>query len=395
MSLVPPAAPPPPEVSTSATAVGIIVALFSGMFTALSMVINRYSLAHAETRRVKRIPFEIKPWMVWLCAMAVYNLGATVLASIAQLFIPLSLFASLFILLLVFNLFFARAFIGESLTKSKVGGAVMIIAGAMISATAAPANGTQLQELYRCTESAATEPPAACVHVHVSELAQRPVAVAWMATLLSLALASVGLILYVEWSYPARDVKRAKALAEAASAAIPMTATPAEGGKPAHETDSAPPTHPPPRLAPPWLERVMIFVYPVSMGLDEGIAHLWMRAETAMTTQCVDGGCDNGTFVAAACLRWGASLATAFWLVVVFRRYPATMALPIEYGTVTVVDVASGLIFYKEHELMDDSQLARVLGGCAVCIGGIALSQYGTVSCASSCHTARVGAEPA
>ena len=339
---------PPPEYNTGAAVIGVVIALFSGMFTAISMVINRYSLAHAESRRIKRIPFEIRPWMMWLAAMAVYNLGATVLASIAQLFIPLSLFASLFILLLVFNLLFARAFIGESLTLPKVGGAVMIIAGAVISATAAPSHGTQLQELFRCTDRHAVAPPAACVHILVSELAQRPVALVWMATLLSLALASVVLILYVEWRYPARDLKRAEAEAKGAGVTggcvgMAAAAPPAHAnGKHESATGNVPPSHPPPRLAPPWLERVMTFVYPASMGLDEGIAHLWMRAETAMSTQCVDGGCGNGTFAAAACLRWGASLATAFWLVVVFRRYQATVALPIEYGTVTVVDVVSG-----------------------------------------------------
>lgn len=55
---------------------------------------------------------------------------------------------------------------------------------------------------------------------------------------------------------------------------------------------------------------------------------------------------------------------------------------------------ATGLIFYKEHELMDGSQLARVLAGCAVCIGGIALSQSSAAACASGHRAAHVRPEP-
>lgn len=349
----PPAPPLPPSYDTDGMVVGIVIAIFSAIFTALSMVVNRYALAHAGPQRVRYIPFIVRPWMVWICAMALYNLGATVLATVAQLFIPLSLFACLFITLLVFNLIFARAMIGEPLACPKVVGAVIILAGAILTATAAP-QGTQLQDEYRCTDRHAKDPPAACANVLVESLARQPAALAWMATLLSLTIVSVIVILLVERRYPARDLKRA-------TSPVPP--------------DGKPDTRPPPHLAPRWLERAMTFVYPASMGIDEGIAHLWMRAETAMATQCADGGCDDGVFATAAAFRWSASIATAFWLVFVFRRYEATVALPIEYGTATVVDVTSALIFFKEHEKMSDSQLARVITGCVICVCGIAIGQ--------------------
>jgi len=379
--VAPPAAPPPPEYDSGKLFVGVLLAFFAGAFTALSMVINRYSLAHAGPRKVSLLGREctVKPWMVWICAMALYNLGATVLASIAQLFMPLSLFAALFILLLVWNLILARFLIREKLTCPKVLGAALIIVGAAMTSIGAPPKGTQLQEHYRCTDDEATEPPAACVYVLVEDLGTRPEAIAWMATLLTLTLASVAAIILMECTYPA------SAKFAAARAVEPVVGE-AVAGEPVAEVAGSGGKAAPPRLAPPWLERVMTFVYPASMGVDEGIAHLWMRAETAMTTQCVNGGCDNGSFAAAVSFRWSASIATAFWLVVVFRRYEATVALPIEYGTATVVDVASSLIFYREYEIMEHTwQAPLVVSGCAVCVVGIAIGLIEPGSARVSC----------
>ena len=127
----------------------------------------------------------------------------------------------------------------------------------------------------------------------------------------------------------------------------------------------------PPSLAPPWLESIMAFVYPASLACDEGIAHMWLRAETAMTTQCPVAGCGHPIFFISVAMRWGCSLITGFWLIVVFRRYQTTLALPIEYGVVTALDVISGLVFYNEHRAMAGWQLALVASGCVLCILGV------------------------
>ena len=64
----------------------------------------------------------------------------------------------------------------------------------------------------------------------------------------------------------------------------------------------------------------MAFIYPFSMGVDEGIAHLFLRAEVAMNTQCDVGGCSSAVFILSTTIRWSTSLATSVWLIVVFRR---------------------------------------------------------------------------
>ena len=55
-----------------------------------------------------------------------------------------------------------------------------------------------------------------------------------------------------------------------------------------------------------------------------------------------------------------------------YGRYETTVALPIEYGVVTAVDVISGLLFYDEHELLAPWQLGLVVGGCWLCLLGVA-----------------------
>lgn len=130
--------------------IGCIVALLAGFFTALSMVVNRYALAHATPHKVKHIPFIVRPWMMWIFAMLLYNIGATALASVAQIFIPLSLFACLFITLLVVNLFLARWILREKITRTKVIGACLIMLGAIMAACGTPVGEGQLQEDFPC-----------------------------------------------------------------------------------------------------------------------------------------------------------------------------------------------------------------------------------------------------
>ena len=384
--MFPPFPPPPPPPGPEAFIIGSIIALLAGFFTALSMVVNRYALAHATPHRVSWLPFTVRPWMVWFFAMFLYNVGATALASVAQIFIPLSLFACLFITLLVVNIFLARALLKEKITPPKVMGAALIMLGAIMAGAGTPIGGGQLQEEFPCTHG------EKCVYERINELALTPEAIALQATLFSLTFLSIIAIIYMEIRYPASDLKRtgpAKSAASKSPKAAKKTSTstssqndvetPGEG-KSADGAAAAKPSasQKPPRLAPRWLERVMAFVYPASMGLDEGIAHLWLRADTSMLTQCDVGGCANGTFAAALGIRWTASVATSFWLIVVFRRYETTVALPIEYGTVTAIDVVSGLLFYREYEHMENWQLALVISGCVVCVIGVAV---GIITC--------------
>jgi len=402
----PPAAPQP-DASPVDYIIGCHLAVLAGALVALSMVINRYSLAHATTHRIRCIPFVVQPWMVWIFAMIIYNIGATALASVAQLYIPLSLFAVLFVTLLVVNLVLARWMLGEKVTPPKVSGALIILAGAAMAAVGTPTDRVALQDSYPCTDG------LPCVGDHVADLAKAPAAVALYTSLAAITITSVISIIIMECKYPAADLKRTAPSFGSAAERHPklevLQTTPTPAARLAHddslpssharsvtssmpETESASleaatpaslvrddvavgsmnssssksflperwlayilctegtPADQPPSLAPWWLERVMAFVYPFSMGVDEGIAHLFLRAEVAMNTQCNLGGCSSAAFIVSAAVRWSCSLATSFWLIVVFRRYEVSISLPIEYGTATVINVISGLVFHREYE---------------------------------------------
>jgi len=128
---------------------------------------------------------------------------------------------------------------------------------------------------------------------------------------------------------------------------------------------------------PLWLEKLMGVVYPGSLGLDEGIGHLAMKAFMALFSTCGDNDECGAPILWGMIMLWlVSSLATLWWLQTVFRRYDVTQALPIEYGAVMACDALSAIIFYKEDTFMEDWQFALTLVGVVVIIVGILVGRY-------------------
>merc|ERR1712107_101513 len=133
--------------------------------------------------------------------------------------------------------------------------------------------------------------------------------------------------------------------------------------------------------APKWLDSLFGLVYPGSLGIDEGICHLSMKIVISMLSNCSDDGSCTRAVVILTTLLWiSASIATLWWLKVVFERYDTTLALPVEYGTVSVASICTGLIFFREGKLMEPWQLALSVTGIFVIIGGIQITRL-------SCNT--------
>ena len=100
------------------------------------MVVQRYALAY----EVYMVPVFCCKWrrpFVWFLGLIIYGV-ANGLYAVAMKLAPLSLVASLFTLLLVFNLIFAKLIIGEEPTPPKLLGAVLIIAGATAAVLGQP-----------------------------------------------------------------------------------------------------------------------------------------------------------------------------------------------------------------------------------------------------------------
>jgi len=136
---------------------------------------------------------------------------------------------------------------------------------------------------------------------------------------------------------------------------------------------------PTPTVAPPpCLDRVMAVVYPGSLGIDEGIAHLTMKASISMMDTCEGAGeCWGSTMWVFLAVWTGSSVATLWWLRRVFTRYETTRALPVEYGAVNAVSACSGLVFYREAKGMADWQLGLLVAGVGTVLAGIGIGNLG------------------
>ena len=130
---------------------------------------------------------------------------------------------------------------------------------------------------------------------------------------------------------------------------------------------------------PKWLDAIMAVAYPASLGLDEALADLCVRAYSSMLTTCGDPGVScftewvmyMGVLVGTA----AGVMSAIFWMPYVFRRYETTVALPIEYGALNAGNIASGLLFYGEHEYMSAFQVSMAIAGCAIILLGIGIGR--------------------
>ena len=253
-----------------------------------------------------------------MAASGLANASACRFFMMAADLVPLSLLQTvrscqpLFTVVLVFNLLFARWLLKEAITWPKMLSSATILIGAVICTLGAPA---EVKTVFTPSDI------SALFEGHIPF-------VATLATLMSLAIAG---IVYVERAYPMTAEVRA---ARGATPVPPVV----------------PPVEPPPvpapapktavRLPPPWLDALMAVVYPASLGFDESLADLLIRAWTAMLGACTGGLCD-GSGRAATCDSGVVYASIAFWVLLsfggsliwmpsVYQRYEVSVALPIE-----------------------------------------------------------------
>ena len=314
--------------------IGLLLALAAGAALALSMVVQRYALS-ADPRGVVVCGVACPPNVLWFFGLVGYG-AANGLYVAALRYAPLTLAASVFTSLLVFNCIFARFLLNETLTPPKLAGCGLIVAGVCLVVLGSPREadvrltaGDVVALLVRVgAESrwdwfhaaprgvAATHPRT--IHAVLSrktEFSQaRPVGATYVACLVSAVLASVAAIRRYEARYP---LARPRVVDDDETKCDP------EDGPVAKAVLR------PPRA----LDDAMALIYPGSLGLDEAIAHLSMKAAVSMIARCAGGnGTCSGAVVYAFAFSWiGASLATLWWLRTVFARYETTQALPVEY----------------------------------------------------------------
>ena len=281
--------------------------------------------------------------LVWFFGIVLYG-PANGLKIAAWSLGPQSALGSIFSILLIFNLIFARWLLKETITTAKVASSLVILAGAITCTIGAP-TGVKVNFTDR----------------DIVELFS--LHAGFVAALVSVMAAGLALIVVVEVRYPSR-------LGGATRTADPEQAA----------TDV--PAAAPRRTPPAWIMPVLAIVYPGSLGLDEASADLMIRAWSSMLGMCSRGeGCADcgtpvfwGTVSAWTVLAFGGSL---LWMPVVYKRFEVSVALPVEYGAVNFGAVAVALGFYDEHLYMESWQLALQLVGCALILLGIGIGQAG------------------
>ena len=206
-------------------ALGIMLATAAAASLALSMVIQRYALATGEPT-VQLFGTPVRSNVVWFLGLIGYGAANGLYVASLQ-YGPLALLASVFTTLLVFNCVFARCLLGEALTPPKLAGCGVILGGVVLVVVGSPKNVE--------VDLDASD---------VTRLVAKPLGATYLCCLVGAVAASVAAIRAFEARYP-------------------MDAPKGAG--------------PPPRL-----DRLMGLIYPGSLGLDEAIAHLSMKAAVSM-----------------------------------------------------------------------------------------------------------------
>eukprot|EP00812_Abedinium_dasypus_P013486 NODE_698_length_1401_cov_248.054978.p1 GENE.NODE_698_length_1401_cov_248.054978~~NODE_698_length_1401_cov_248.054978.p1 ORF type:complete len:427 (+),score=109.13 NODE_698_length_1401_cov_248.054978:83-1282(+) len=372
------------------------------------MVVQRHALSYPEPS-VPLLCFKLPRNVAWLVGLIGYALANGLYGAALQLG-PFALLASVFTTLLVFNMIFARLLLGEELTQPRIAGSLLVCLGVALITVATP-SGVKTDFTPSDGE----------------ELFSRPAGAIYMCVLLLGVLGSVLPMCWYERRYPISHIREARAGAEPAAApelpassagrvvgildTIPVEARTVSASPPttpstsassaqhaaapgsaweAHAADAAKPAPPPlsplpeaPRLPPAHLDLLMGLIYPGSLGLDEGICHLTMKLTISMLAHCSEeDACLNAVVLFSTILWASASVATLWWMRTVFQRYEITQALPVEYGSVNIASICSGLIFYGEGKYMDAWQLALVIVGIFVIAAGIQSSRVRSLPCA-------------
>jgi len=318
---------------------GVGLTLVGAAGLAFGMVVQRYALSTSD-RTVPVCGYEVHRLLAWALGLVFYAL-ANGFYAVAQLFAPLSLLSGVFATLILFNLVFARLLLGEDLTPPKVTGSVIIFVGVIM-----------------CIVSMATDAETEFTPTDIEDLLGRPVGLCWLLLLCGAVLSTMVAIGVHERRYPVRFQcghlsRENKCVGENA------------GPDPVIDE--------PHRLAPDWLERVMGVVYPASLGLDEAVTHLCMKAAVAMLSS--GESCVRPVALLIICIWIATSLATVVYMKVVFERFETTLALPVEYGTVSAASQLSGLLFYRETLWMDTWQKVVILTGVVVIVVGVSVGR--------------------
>jgi len=403
--------------------VGIILAAIGAALLALGMSVQRY--AFTKEAPVPFLGWQLPTFWVWLIGLLIY-FAANGVYAVSLLFAPLSLLAGIFTTLLLWNLYIGKRVLNEELTPQKYQGAIVVMLGVIltVSATSAqvPTEFTveEIEGLFISVSGAIYIALLVlviliCVVIIVLFEKLYPLERAGSEMLKEDAQGeSLGKFTFAQIGTSGEETvetiaagQRTTTLKEPARKSSTLLKIPVRGST--HRTgtlqfnfnnqlirsvttsfdlqDTAPLARyistfssfyvkaeevQKSQNVPSWLDKCMALIYPGSLGLDEGVAHLSMKAFMALFSQCGNTDTCGEAIIWLMVLLWLlTSLATLWWMRTVFKRYETTKALPIEYGAVMAVNAMSGLIFYNESKYMETWQITLMSVGVFIIVMGL------------------------
>jgi hypothetical protein len=121
----------------------------------------------------------------------------------------------------------------------------------------------------------------------------------------------------------------------------------------------------------------MAIVYPMSLGLLEGVTQLTIKALTAVSSYLGQPCCfASGWTWLFLLLFCGIGPLTVVWLRIVYTRYETMTGLPTEYGTVQFCSCLGGYIFYQEQRYMEAWQNVLLFVGLIFVACGVTISTW-------------------
>jgi len=349
----PPSSPIPPH--HEQLVLSILLTLAGAAALSLSLVTQRFALSYPEAY-IPCCGVRLPQNLVWFGGLVLYG-AANGLKVVALQWGPLSVLSCIFTTVLVFNIVLARLLLREQLTAPKVMGALIIVVGAGLASVGA---------CQTCqTELSASE-------VEQLLTSGPPGGYAYVGVLIVSILVSACLICW----YDARHPPTKRPPDGTTTASMSLTADITEGASVQLVVPSDPTTGAPSR----WLEGVMAVVYAGSLGLDEALADLLIKAWSGILATCPkDGGCHAWIlFVAIGVWVLSAFASALWWYRKVLARYETTVALPIEYGALNAASALTGLLFYGEKAELEGWQLAYTGAGVGIILVGIAVGMLGS-----------------
>ena len=234
----------------------------------------------------------------WALGLAIYAVGGLFLGTLALRYIPLSLTSSIFSSVLVFNAIVARVWLKESIQPVDFVCYFLIIVGIIMASYYLPDSPKKID-----------------VH-ELNRLWLEPIGIVYWTVVISvLVVLQVGILGYLERRYQVDGKYTA-------------------GTVPHH------------------IYKAAMVSYPVVLGIWEGVAYIALKAANDIFDHIGKGRRDQTNHW----LFWfGCSIALPMTIVIViwvrkaYQRFPTTQIFPLELGSLTIVSVNGGLLFYKEY----------------------------------------------